>query len=164
MADEMNTESKSVLKYLSENKFLIPMYQRPYTWEEEQCEQLWNDIVGFFDNEERQQDDEYFLGSVVMYKQDGKQNIIDGQQRTTTLSLLLKALYDKASKDKSEEIKELITNLESCLWDTDDISGKVDYGNPHLQSDVAGDEDKAMLESILCNTYEIPDLSLIHIS
>ena len=40
MAAEMNTESKSVLKYLSENKFLIPMYQRPYTWEEEQCEQL----------------------------------------------------------------------------------------------------------------------------
>lgn len=157
MATEMNTESKSVLKYLSENKFLIPMYQRPYTWEEEQCGQLWNDIVGFFDNEERQQDDEYFLGSVVMYKQDGKQNIIDGQQRTTTLSLLLKALYDKASKDKSEEIKQLITNLESCLWDTDDISGKVDYSNPHLQSDVAGDEDKAMLESILCNTYEIPD-------
>lgn len=157
MAAEMNTESKSVLKYLSENKFLIPMYQRPYTWEEEQCEQLWNDIVEFFDDEERQQDDEYFLGSVVMYKQGGKQNIIDGQQRTTTLSLLLKALYDKASKDKSEEIKQLITNLESCLWDTDDISGKVDYSNPHLQSDVAGDEDKAMLESILCNTYEIPD-------
>lgn len=157
MAAEMNTESKSVLKYLSENKFLIPMYQRPYTWEEEQCEQLWNDIVEFFDDEERRQNDEYFLGSVVMYKQDGKQNIIDGQQRTTTLSLLLKALYDKAFKDKSEEIKQLITSLESCLWDTDDISGKVDYSNPHIQSDVAGDEDKAMLESILCNTYEIPD-------
>lgn len=157
MAAEMNTESKSVLKYLSENKFLIPMYQRPYTWEEEQCEQLWSDIVEFFDDEERQQDDEYFLGSVVMYKQGSKQNIIDGQQRTTTLSLLIKALYDKAFKDKSEEIKQLITNLESCLWDTDDISGKVDYNNPHLQSDVAGDEDKAMLESILCNTYEIPD-------
>lgn len=44
MATKMNTESKSILKYLSENNFLIPMYQRPYTWGDEECEQLWNDV------------------------------------------------------------------------------------------------------------------------
>ncbi|EFT8152415.1 DUF262 domain-containing protein [Campylobacter jejuni] len=44
---EMKTERKSVLDYLSKNKFLIPMYQRPYAWTLEECEQLWNDIVTF---------------------------------------------------------------------------------------------------------------------
>lgn len=73
---EMKTERKNVLEYLSKNKFLIPMYQRPYEWKIDECEQLWNDIVEFFHDESRQKDDEYFLGSIVMYKQDDKQNII----------------------------------------------------------------------------------------
>ncbi|EOH0333660.1 DUF262 domain-containing protein [Campylobacter jejuni] len=50
---EMKTERKSVLDYLSKNKFLIPMYQRPYAWTLEECEQLWNDIVTFFNDEDR---------------------------------------------------------------------------------------------------------------
>lgn len=94
----MKTERKSVLEYLSKNKFLIPIYQRKYTWEIDECEQLWDDIRNFFENKD--DDEEYFLGSIVMYKDKGKQNIIDGQQRTTTLSLLIKALYDKALMQK----------------------------------------------------------------
>ncbi|WP_320660859.1 DUF262 domain-containing protein, partial [Campylobacter jejuni] len=72
---EMKTERKSVLDYLSKNKFLIPMYQRPYAWTLEECEQLWNDIVTFFNDEDRKPEDEYFLGSIVMYKQNNHQNI-----------------------------------------------------------------------------------------
>ena len=58
----MKTERKSVLDYLSKNKFLIPMYQRPYAWTLEECEQLWNDIVTFFNDEDRKPEDEYFFG------------------------------------------------------------------------------------------------------
>lgn len=75
---EMKTERKSVLDYLSKNKFLIPMHQRPYAWTQEECAQLWNDIVDFFNDENRKSEDEYFLGSIVMYKQNNYQNIIDG--------------------------------------------------------------------------------------
>ncbi|MCE3040285.1 DUF262 domain-containing protein [Helicobacter anatolicus] len=154
---EMKTERKSVLDYLSKNKFLIPMYQRPYTWKEEECEQLWNDIVDFFNDEDRKPGDEYFLGSVVMYKQNNHQNIIDGQQRTTSLSLLLKALYVKAFKDRSEETKNLVAMLESCLWDIDDISGKADYNASHLESDVITKEDGDILKQILTNEYKEDD-------
>lgn len=45
----MKTERKSVLEYLSKNKFLIPIYQRKYTWEIDECEQLWDDIRNFFE-------------------------------------------------------------------------------------------------------------------
>lgn len=41
---EMKTERKKILDYLSENKFLIPMYQRAYVWREDECEQLYDDI------------------------------------------------------------------------------------------------------------------------
>ncbi|MBZ7934772.1 DUF262 domain-containing protein [Campylobacter sp. RM9929] len=152
---EMKTERKSVLDYLSKNKFLIPMYQRPYAWKQEECEQLWNDIVDFFNDENRKPEDEYFLGSVVMYKQNNRQNIIDGQQRTISLSLLLKALYIKAFKDRSEETKNLVTMLESCLWDIDDISGKADYTAMHLKSDVIIKDEENILEKILTNGYNL---------
>lgn len=154
---EMKTERKSVLDYLSKNKFLIPMYQRPYAWTLEECNQLWSDIVTFFNDKDRKPEDEYFLGSVVMYKQNGRQNIIDGQQRTISLSLLLKALYVKAFKDRSEETKNLVAMLESCLWDIDDISGKADYNTLHLQSNVITKEDEDILEQILTNEYRLED-------
>lgn len=106
---KIDAQEKTILEYLSKNKFLIPLYQRPYTWEQEQCEDLWNDIVDFFienkGNNFNNDDKKYFLGSIVLYKDKGKQNIIDGQQRTTTLSLLICALYIKLSNKIIKQFK-----------------------------------------------------------
>lgn len=158
---KIDAQEKTILEYLSKNKFLIPLYQRPYTWEQEQCEDLWNDIVDFFienkDNNFNNNDDKkYFLGSIVLYKDKGKQNIIDGQQRTTTLSLLICALYDKAFKQNNKAIQGLVSSLEDCLWDSDPISGEVDYSKFHLESEVAIDEDNKKLRSILSYGYDTP--------
>lgn len=144
---EMKTECKSVLEYLSKNKFLIPIYQRKYTWEIDECEQLWDDIRNFFENKD--DDEEYFLGSIVMYKDKGKQNIIDGQQRTTTLSLLIKALYDKALMQKNNDVSELTKNLARCLWDINPLDGKIDFSKKHLSSEVAIEADNETLNEIL---------------
>lgn len=152
----MKTEEKSVMEYLSKGNFIIPMYQRPYTWGEDECAQLWQDIVEFFSDSDKQQDDKYFLGSIVTYIENGKQNIIDGQQRTTTLMLLLKALHIKAFKDKSDKTKKLVESIESCLWETDDKSGEANYKAIRLQSEVATDEDIAVLNTILQNEYVAP--------
>ena len=159
MAQKIDAQEKTILEYLSKNKFLIPPYQRPYTWEQDQCEDLWNDIVDFFiENKDKDNDDKkYFLGSIVLYEDKEKQNIIDGQQRTTTLSLLICALYDKAFNQKSEETQRLVSNLEACLWTSDPISGKVNYSKFHLESKVAIDSDNEMLHSILGNKYTLCD-------
>lgn len=128
MAQKIDAQETNILDYLSKNRFLIPMYQRPYTWGQDECDDLWNDIVDFFDETrtDKNGDKKYFLGSIVLYKDEQeKQNIIDGQQRTTTLNLLICALYDKAFKQKSEETQGLVQRLESCLWDIDEISNKV---------------------------------------
>ena len=93
----MQFESKKeyVAKLLGEEDtiFIVPDYQRPYSWGQDECEQLWTDIVNVFGDGENI--DEYFLGSIVTYKNDQKLlEIIDGQQRITTLTLLFRAFYE----------------------------------------------------------------------
>ena len=66
----------------------IPPYQRPYAWTEEECETLFDDLYDFFLTEKT---DNYFLGSIVLKKEEDKPaaDVIDGQQRLTTLTILL---------------------------------------------------------------------------
>ena len=72
-----------------------------------------------------------------MYKENNQQNIIDGQQRTTTLSLLIRTLYQKAMNHTN--ISELISKLFSCLWDRNKLNGDIDYKKLHLKSEIAID-------------------------
>lgn len=95
----MDATKGNIYAILNGNKqFLIPVYQRYYSWETEQCSRLWNDIV------DMQKKDKvgHFVGSIVNIAEQAmptgvqKYMIIDGQQRLTTLSLLLIALRDYA--------------------------------------------------------------------
>ena len=94
----MNAFKSSIYKYLGGTcRYLIPVYQRTYSWEEEQCVRLWNDIV----NLHQTQREGHFVGSIVRIDEDSAAGstvamIIDGQQRLTTLTLLLIALRDYA--------------------------------------------------------------------
>jgi len=87
--------------------FLIPDYQRPYAWEEAECATLWNDIHSFAfpdnDYSSFNEDDGYFLGPIVLFKNsDAKLEVIDGQQRLTTLMLLLRAFYHAYGNDMQD--------------------------------------------------------------
>ena len=92
-----------ILRFLQGPKqFFIPIFQRMYSWENSHCQQLWKDIVRIGENPDISS---HFLGSIV-YMEPGVQNIgvvrrllvIDGQQRLTTLSLLLSALGNVVSE------------------------------------------------------------------
>ncbi len=84
------------LKFMegSGKRFVIPVYQRNYDWKTEQCKQLFDDLVKIIKNNRRS----HFFGSVVsVYNPDGRNDeflIIDGQQRLTTVSLVLLAVYN----------------------------------------------------------------------
>lgn len=77
--------------FSSDFDYSIPSYQRPYAWTDVQAGELFSDLVDFFAKEK---DDTYFLGSIVLIKEEGKPpaEVIDGQQRLTTLTILLAAL------------------------------------------------------------------------
>ena len=82
---KLNVDQKTIFNLLSDKKsiFLIPDYQRPYAWNEEQCQTLWDDIFNFAfpnnDLDEFKKNDEYFLGSIVTFtNENGKSEVIDG--------------------------------------------------------------------------------------
>ncbi len=79
------------LKLDNNTIFTIPEYQRPYSWEIGHCDKLWQDIIDFIDSNSNQR---YFFGTIIINCQedDSIYGLIDGQQRTTTFLLLLKAL------------------------------------------------------------------------
>ena len=78
--------------------YKIPRYQRPYKWEDEQVEQLWDDIYTSYEDD----DSNYFLGSVITAKNGNSLDIVDGQQRMTTLMIMfcvLRDLYPELNED-----------------------------------------------------------------
>jgi uncharacterized protein with ParB-like and HNH nuclease domain len=133
--------------------FLIPDYQRPYSWEEKECETLWEDICQFafpdckcgaFNGSE-----EYFLGSIVTFKNsNNKMEVIDGQQRLTTLMLLLRAFYERFQNTKDPTFEATVKNIERCIWKTDEFD-RPDKNRLKIDSEVASDDDKSEFLEIL---------------
>lgn len=81
--------------FSSDFDYEIPSFQRPYAWTEEEAGDLFDDLYDFYINEA--EDEQYFLGSIVLVKEDDKPpaEVIDGQQRLTTLTILLSAITSK---------------------------------------------------------------------
>jgi uncharacterized protein DUF262 len=78
---KITTLDRTVADVLKEFMF-VPRFQRPYSWEKEQVEQFWEDTV-------RENKSDYFIGSIVIFRQGNEFGIVDGQQRITTLVLTL---------------------------------------------------------------------------
>lgn len=93
---------KSIHSFLSESVYYIPDYQREYSWDKgDQLEDFWQDLKSALESERS-----HFFGQVVMHESmDGKNYIIDGQQRTCTSVILLAVLRDRFSDyaDENEE-------------------------------------------------------------
>jgi len=103
----MQAKEANFLQFLNGNKQLvIPIYQRTYSWTVEQCRQLWSDIQRVSADEQAAA---HFIGSIVYIQKGIYQTtavpqllVIDGQQRLTTLSLLLAALGRKIEESRQE--------------------------------------------------------------
>ena len=151
---ELQVSKKSISKLFSEmqnKKFIIPDFQRPYKWNEEKCETLWNDIENFTTTDGKDGSD-YFLGTIVSYiNEDKNQEIIDGQQRITSFFLLLRAFFRKLEvMVEDEDVAGLKNQLAPCIWDINPISQKVsDTSKIHIESLVATEEDNETFHDIL---------------
>lgn len=153
---KLNVDQKTI-KDLFESKktdFLIPDYQRPYAWQETECQTLWDDIFSFaFPNNDYTQfdsdGDEYFLGPIVTFKNEtGKMEVIDGQQRLTTLMLLLRAFYAKFGNMQDDNSRETRKIIERCIWKTDEF-GRPDKSKLKINSEVATDNERDEFLTIL---------------
>lgn len=158
--DYLQSKDYSVGTILTDFRpFYIPIFQRPYSWTKVECQKLWEDVVEFFLGKtpykfQLADAPKYFLGALVVY-QDGpdavkRMAVIDGQQRITTLMLLLKAFYDAIDpktdrRDPDQQkSKEVLERLEKSLWVQEWDDAKDEnvpmFDKPILSSDAIDDE------------------------
>jgi hypothetical protein len=93
--------------FSSDFDYVIPSYQRPYAWTVDQASELFDDLYDFY---VREKEDTYFLGSIVLIKEEGKpySEVIDGQQRLTTLTILLSSITSNLSGDLRSDFENYI--------------------------------------------------------
>lgn len=158
--DYLQSKDYSVGTILTDFRpFYIPIFQRPYSWTKTECQKLWEDVVEFFLGKtpykfQLADAPKYFLGALVVY-QDGpdatkRMAIIDGQQRITTLMLLLKVFYDSINPvtnrqdPDQQKSKEVLERLEKSLWVQEWDDSKDEnvpcFDKPILTSDAIDDE------------------------
>lgn len=148
----LNIERKSIREVFTKRglKFLIPDYQRPYSWTTEHCETLWEDLKEFsFPNGDaeafNEDKDEYFLGTILTFGNEyGQNEVIDGQQRLITLLLLLRAFY-QAFGDTKNKVRDKISE---CIWrmDKDD---NPDFSTCKITSEIATEENNSEFKKII---------------
>lgn len=150
----------------TENDYIIPLYQRAYAWEDKQLTQLVEDISDV------SEDANYYIGSLIVSKQGSKYEVVDGQQRLTSLYLLLNCLGMKveptltfACRDRSNytliNISELLQENRSKL-DMDRIEQGIQRGIKILQEELSKDGfDKATfiekLKRVIVYRIEVPE-------
>lgn len=156
MAKQLNAEQKTIGQVFTECKkaFLIPEYQRPYSWERDECLTLWenlyefafpNDTISDFDADE----ENYFMGTILFFKNKSKEyEVIDGQQRIVTFLLMLRAFYRAFFDAQDDSIKSVRQKIEQCIWKTDE-DDKPDKNIPKLKYEVIADEESNELKKIL---------------
>ncbi|WQZ66514.1 DUF262 and DUF1524 domain-containing protein [Helicobacter pylori] len=124
----MKAREATLLEFFEQNQtnqFVIPIYQRLYSWKKEQCEQLWDDIIKIGGNDKM---NGHFIGSILYARVDDTHSstllIIDGQQRLTTITLLLIALRNHLSEEVEILEKFSRKEIESYLINSNKDSDK----------------------------------------
>lgn len=116
----LNAEAKTfggIIK--GDHRYSVPLFQRDYSWDEDNWEDLWNDIIS-----NRDADAKHYMGSIVVIPKDKKEyDVIDGQQRLTTLSIIILSAVSLLN-DLIEQGLDVDENKERVSLLLDDYIGK----------------------------------------
>jgi uncharacterized protein with ParB-like and HNH nuclease domain len=166
----MNISKENLIKLFNTgtNQYLIPFFQRPYVWKKEDCETLYEDLIETREENKINPQKEHFIGTIITKnnlsstQMTAQYDLVDGQQRMTTFSILIKALAN--SVDMSQEnAQNLFENLNSTLF-FKDAYGKIHYRIIHnrldrksfdliMQSDGNNDDVLDTTNSKIVDTY-----------
>lgn len=152
----MKAEAKS-LRFLGEGKKLsVPFFQRRYVWEESN----WQELLDTFQNKEIMP----FLGSIILKEESSKQsNIIDGQQRLTTITILAKAIYDCLSDESKKPGSGIKNYVENFLYYRNNAADDFSDSFVRIQhSRIDRDEYNRVIESRMLHDVSAIDLDTIN--
>lgn len=153
----MDARQKTIAEILSDNnKLVIPIFQRDYSWKEENWKELWSDIKNGYEEKRY-----HYMGSVVLVENRGIKEIVDGQQRITTLSLLYLAIIKNFSylikdninkEDNQKRIEDIRSNIifKRDLYHLDRISNKLvlnETNNPIYQNYIVEDKVEELIDN-----------------
>lgn len=159
----MEAKESKIIDILTENKkYIIPAYQRPYSWDQEQAEQLIKDIHESFVEENT----EYFIGSLICIDRGNDEyEVVDGQQRLTTLSLILAKTRNLICNEKVK------SNLQQRILPVDSFSDELEeprlkirkkeedlYKNYILQDDVSylpKENDRTYTQNLFISNFAV---------
>jgi len=125
----MEAAAVPLIKILSSNtQMVIPIFQREYSWKEEQVKTLWDDIIRLYENIEHSnnKNQRHFLGPIVKANitkssvDTQKYHLIDGQQRITTLMILLASMRNKFKTTNEPHVKKIESNYLMNFGEDDD--------------------------------------------
>ena len=121
MQSPLDASANTVAELFSKSTFVIPQYQREYSWRADEVEDFWTDLQNTLDL------DNYFLGLIILTDDNGEKHVVDGQQRIVTLTLLANAIYHEAIARNRKALADRIWAdfLRSIDYETDDINPRV---------------------------------------
>ena len=109
------------LEKLLDSIYIVPVYQRPYSWEDEQINTLLNDVFTSYKNDSTKEG--YYTGNIIIHDREEKVDgripvfeIVDGQQRITSFVLLFSALYALSQKYGFEQTDTTVLTIKKLLW------------------------------------------------
>ncbi len=157
MSHTLSAKEQALSRVFSDDYvFTIPGYQRPYAWGEEQAQELLDDLLGALRDAPAALTDAmpYFLGSIVLIKREGVADatVVDGQQRLTTLTLLLSAIR---STLQSAEAQAGITQ---CIYE----KGNVVFGNPDRYRLSLRERDRDFFRQYVQHENGLPQLTALN--
>lgn len=139
MALSLTAHQKNILKIFKiDEHYIIPEYQRPYSWEYEHCFKLYNDLIEGFNSSE-----DYFIGNLIIAKSENDNyelDVIDGQQRLTTIFLMIRIL----SLFTDDELFK--NDFEKILGGMSRKTRKYEY---RIKTEVFESNDENMIEDVL---------------
>ena len=102
---KIESSDQTVTDLFNSGYFVIPRFQRPYSWDQENIGEFWDDVV-------RNKPSDYFIGSMVVYRiADRRFGVVDGQQRLTTITILLCVLRDTLKAEGFESLADGLHQL-----------------------------------------------------
>ncbi|MBY8910145.1 DUF262 domain-containing protein, partial [Salinicoccus roseus] len=150
----INSSFRTLSAYLQEDTYYIPEYQREFSWEENELEDLWVDLTQLYEGDLR----DHFLGQIVIHynNEEDKKYIIDGQQRTSTVTILLSVLRKKFYEMYEGSL------LEDAKIDGDDITtqyiGRITDRRDELKL-VLGETDKKFFKDYIQKIDRMNDVN-----
>jgi len=160
MNEFLEPESFNLVNLFENAKYSVPVYQRPYSWSEKEIKKLLDDIFLIFDNKDNLQNEELILFMGTLFLRVGKNignkyteyEIVDGQQRITTFTLILMVLLNYFYQEGIEA--DEIRKIENFFWKKDD-SRKRDKEKRVL---TLGSVEQKILNELFNQLYDKKDL------